>query len=147
MVPDENEASLAMISNLLIDLGLDSDSAATMLEKTRLDLEVKQESMFQEFETARSTLTVPSSANRVNNPDSKFPSGLKGLLPVLNDAKRQVEGLIGARTEFRSDSDSDSTDIRITPIETEVATLLNDTGLVPGEDICLLPERPTKPKK
>lgn len=145
MVPDENEASLAMISNLLLDLGLDSDSAATMLEKTRLDLDVKQESMFQEFETARSTLTVPSSANRINNPDSKFPSGLKGLLPVLNDAKRQVEGLIGARTEIRSDSDS--TDIRITPIETEVATLLNDTGLVPGEDICLLPERPTKQKK
>ena len=145
MVPDENEASLAMISNLLLDLGLDSDSAATMLEKTRLDLDVKQESMFQEFETARSTLTVPSSANRINNPDSKFPSGLKGLLPVLNDAKRQVEGLIGARTEIRSDSDP--TDIRITPIETEVATLLNDTGLVPGEDICLLPERPTKQKK
>jgi hypothetical protein len=136
---------MAMLSNLLLDLGLDSDSAATMLEKTRLDLEVKQESMFQEFETARSTLTVPSSSNRINSPDSKFPPGLKGLLPVLNDAKRQVEGLIGARIEIRSDSDP--IDIRMTPIETEVAALLNDTGLVPGEDICLLPERPTKQKK
>jgi hypothetical protein len=63
----------------------------------------------------------------------------------LNDAKRQVEGLIGARTEIRSDSDP--IDIRMTPIETEVAALLNDTGLVPGEDICLLPELPTKQKK
>jgi len=104
VVPDETEASLRILNGLLGDLGMDSSGIASILESTRADLEVKQDGAFAEFEAQKAgVLTLPSGTNRVSIADQKFPN-IANLVPILNDAKRQIDGLIGARTEMKKDS-------------------------------------------
>jgi hypothetical protein len=139
-----------LISNLLDDLGLDQAGKASFVESIRADLEVKQDDMFSEHQASKTALTIPSPTNRVNRSDEKFPLG--NIIPLLNDAKRQIEGMVGARTDLKTDDSRPNSPIRNSAMGSTAETFdeSNDsvTGMdndaVPGVDFCLLPPRENK---
>lgn len=91
-----------MISSLLGDLGFDPTGVANVVDSTRIDLDVLQDDLFQDFMAENSPVTLPSSSNRVNSPDAKFLN-LDNLMPLLNDAKRQIEGMVGSKRDLKKD--------------------------------------------
>lgn len=150
VVPDETEASLRITYSLLDNLGLDSSDVTSFVESMRKDLEVKQEDMFMDFERSKATITVPSGTNRVNSQDKRFPN-LENLVPLLNDAKRQIKGMVGARTDLMMDKPAYTDSQKQSQAQDDrfgIVSRLENDGMVAGVDYCVIPPRdPNKPSK